>query len=183
MKIQQGFSLFEMMLVMSIIAIFLAMAFPLLRYPWEQFNQTMLQTQLIQAIQIAKHEARIRHQAIALCKSNSLHQCAGEWIDGQLIFIDEYDDGSVHDQAQILKTIHMPAQGGKLYWRSFPIYRDYLQFSASGLAQNDNGTFWYCDAELTAIWALSLSKSGHTRVIYPDRDGVLRDGSGRVLAC
>ncbi len=182
-KSQRAFSLIEMMTVLSIIAILAAISIPLLRDTWNHVNQKIMLDELLRTIQLAKREARIRHQAIGLCKSDTGSQCVGEWRDGQIIFVDINNDGSVHDPSQILKIIHGRIKHGILFWRSFPAYRDYLQFLPNGLLQHDNGTFWYCDDNNSSpVWAITLSKTGKTRVLYPE-NGVIKDASGRALAC
>jgi type IV fimbrial biogenesis protein FimT len=184
MKTDTAFSLFEMLVTLSIAMMLIAITLPLLQPIWRSFQHKMLQQQLLRAIKIASQEARILHQPISVCKTEDNRTCSGNWIKGQIIFVDKKEDGIIHHPKQILLKRHMPASLGMIHWRSFPLDRDYLLFLPSRLTQQENGTFWYCDEAASApAWAIILSKSGRTRTVYPNRDGVIKDGSGQALRC
>lgn len=180
----KAYTLIEILVVFSMMAILAGLAYPLLRHFFERSNDLLLQMQLLHAIQYAKGEATIRHHAVAICKSSNHRSCSGQWLDGLLIFMDENNDGIVHDQNHILSILTMPAQEGRLFWQSFPVYHTYVAFSKHGLVSSDNGTFWYCQYGKTyPSWAVVLNRLGETHVIYPNKQGFIRNSRGRILRC
>jgi len=179
---QSAFTLMELLISLSIIAILMAISFPAAHDFMTRTQDEILQAQLLRAIEIAKREARATHTPVALCQSNNQMTCAGNWQDGQLIFLDEQMDGVVHGNDQILTVMRTQSQHGSIHWRAFPGYRHYLLFLPTGFLHSDNGTFWHCHAD-KPIWAIIISKVGRTRVALPDEKGEIRDSHGKLLSC
>lgn len=181
---QCAFSLFELLITLSIMSILLLIAFPLSKIFFDHSREQVLQSQLLHAIQVARDEARVRGVAVVLCKSKDQRRCSGDWINGQIVFMDKNQDGIVHDPSQILMVFQLGSQQGILHWRSFPVFRDYLLFLPSGFPRNDNGTFWYCPASAhLPAWAIVIAKSGRVRIVLPDQHGVIKDDQGKMLSC
>lgn len=180
-----GFSLFESLIVLAIVSVFATISLPLLKRIYNYANEKILQSQLLHTIQFARQEAQIRQLPVALCQSSDNVECSGNWLDGQLVFVDENKDGMVNDNEQILTTIQTRANRGLLRWRSFPAKRnDDLLFLPTGGMRSDNGTFWYCpDTSGLPKWAIVLSKAGRARVTYPNKNGVILDATGNSLQC
>jgi len=184
MHSQKAFTLIETLAALAIIAIVLAMSLPALRHFFNRTDDDIVKLTLIEAIDLARQEAHARHVPVVLCKSNNQLSCSGNWADGLLIFMDVNGDGVVRDREQIIQVMQGKPRYGKIYWRSFPYYRDYLLFPPAGLMRYDNATFWYCHTDSASpVWAIVLSKTGKTRVDYPDADGNIKDGNGKTLSC
>jgi hypothetical protein len=93
-----------------------------------------------------------------------------------VVFLEETD--------RVIRYLPFHQQGGVLHWRSYPHYRDYLFFLPEGALESDNGTFWYCyPHQASPAFALTLNKAGMTHVILPDKQGDVRDASGKRLMC
>lgn len=183
MRIHAAFSFIEILIVLSITAILSVMSFPFLRNTLSNFEQHLLQTQLLHAITFARQSARTLRLPVMLCKSNNQHNCAGNWIDGQLIYVDKYGDGMMHSEQQVIKFMPSPKVRGKIYWRSFPRYRSEIRFEPLALSHQDNGTFWFCsETSKNPIWAIILNEASRTRMLYAD-NGDIKDGSGNQLSC
>jgi len=176
-----GISLIETMIAVFIIAILTAMALPALKNILYQARDEIWRKELLDAVNLARFESRLRKLPVALCASSDAKSCSGTWTDGLLVFIDSNQDGVVHDEEQILRFSVSPSHGS-LFWRSFPSYRRYLLFLPADTANSDNGTFWHCHNE-SAVWAIVLNKTGRTRLVYPDQNGVIKDGRGQALRC
>lgn len=184
MQTQQAFTLIETLVALSIIAIIFSFSLLELRFFFENSNDAILQAQLLQSIQVAQHEAQVRRIPVALCNSKNQMTCSGGWRDGQLVFMNERKDGVVSDSGQILAVIHSFLPRGKLHWRAFPYYRDYLLFLPNRQKSTDNGMFWLCHAQNEQpVWAIALAKSGRVRALSPDKNGVIKDAHGKELRC
>ncbi len=183
MFFQRGLSLIEALITLTITSLLAVMVYPSLKNFSEKANDDSLQSQLWHAIQLAHTEAMSRHVTIGLCKSKDAKTCGGRWTDGQLIFIDANEDGKIIQPKQIIMVFQPTFFQGQLNWRSFPARRDYLQFTPATL-QNGNGTFWFCHAtNQFPSWAIIINLSGRPRMVYPDQEGKIEDGSGQVLRC
>lgn len=178
----QGLTLLEALMSLTIIAILTAISLPAARNFYLHTQDETLQKQLLHAIEISKQEAIAHHARVALCQSNNQMTCTGSWEQGQLVFLDEYMNGMVLNHEQIISVIQTGSQHGRIFWRSFPRYRNYLVFLATGLMKSDNGTFWHCHADLP-MWALLISKSGRVRIVYPNEKNELKDGQLKPLTC
>lgn len=184
MRLHSGFSLIELLMVLSIVSIVALLGMPGLQHFLNQRQDKMMLDQVLQAIYLAQTEAQARHISITLCMSKKQSLCIQHWSRELIIFIDENEEGQIDDKKKILHIIQSFFQSGELHWRSFPYYRHFLQFSSAELMRNDNGTFWYCRTNMTSpVWAIALSKTGKTHVIYPDQDGVIYDNKGHALNC
>lgn len=178
-----GFTFIELLIGLAIIAVLAAFALPSFTALWQQNEATVLQQQLLRTLQFAQQEARVRHAAISVCKSNDGATCGGEWQHGQIVFLDNDDDGVIRSRDQILEVRQSSKQHAQLHWRGFPVYRDYVQFSPA-MTNDDNGTFWYCASTQTKpAWAIVLNKAGRARVVMPDKNGDIADTTGKVLGC
>jgi Tfp pilus assembly protein FimT len=178
---QSAFTLIEMIVSIIIMIILMAIALPAWKLFLDRSQEDILQNQLLNAIVLAKSEANARHAVTALCKSQDQQSCSGEWQNGQLLFLDSYADGVIHEPQQILKVIQAFSHPGTIHWQAFPKYRHYLQFNPQSL-RNDNGTFWHCHAQ-TILWAIMMNRAGRTRLVYPDQSGVIKGSHGKPLIC
>lgn len=179
-----AFSLLEVLVVLAIVSIFLGMSFPAMKHFFDATADDILQSQLLHTIQQAMQAAQSRMQPVALCHSKDHLTCSGRWMDGQLIFVDENEDGVIKDKDQILAVIQNQVQQGILHFRSYPYYRDYLLFLPMSLMRQDNGSFWYCHSEKELpVWAMMLSRTGKVRVQYPDQEGKIKDAHGVPFTC
>ncbi len=171
-KNNAAFSFIELLIALSIIGILFAISLPMVQPFLARAQDDILQKQILSAITFAQHEARARHAAIVLRYS----------ANNQIIFLNANEDGVLTDESQIISQRQTSTKHGEINWRSFPHYRQYLLFSPTGMLQADNGTFWHCHAGLPS-WAIMISKTGRTRVMYPDEDKEIKDGVGNAYNC
>ena len=100
------------------------------------------------------------------------------------MFADEQGDGVIHDNAQIISVIQLKMRRGVFRMRSFPHYRQYLQFHPEEWNSGDNSTVWYCpSADRSPTWALAVNRAGRVRSHYPDGQGEIKDARGERLVC
>lgn len=169
-----GFSLLELLITLIIIIILLAMSLPNEKIFINKSQDEVMSQQLLRAIYLARSEAITRNTTVTLCKSADSKTCSGDWLNGYII--------STNDA--ILSVYSNVTAQGVIHWRVFPNGRDRLTFFPSGLADIENGTFWYCNApQAKARWAIVLSQSGRARLELPNEEGNICDSSGNELPC
>ncbi len=183
-KHSHGFTLLELLVVVSLIIIVTSLAFPYFGQLLQGSYAEAERTQLLHTIQLARSEALIRGRPVSLCKSSNQTTCGGEWWQGRMVFVDEQQNGGIQQHEQILSVFQATANNAKLYWRAFPRHQDYLQFLPDGTTQAENGSFWYCSSRAVyPAWAVMVSKSGRAREVYPNAVGLIVDGRGVPLRC
>ena len=184
MQSQSAFTLMEMLVTITIITILLAVSLPSMNSLTTRAKEEILLSQIHNAISFAQQEAQVRHIAVAVCGSRDNVTCSQEWNTGLLVFMDEYDDGVIHDREQILSVVQFKLPHGNIYWRSYPFYHHYAVFTPAVLMPSNNGTFWHCHTNShSPLWAIMLGKSGNARIAYPDVNGEIRDARDKLLEC
>lgn len=156
----QGFSLIELLITLSIIVIFLLLTFPDFSQLYQHNQTTTIVNQLLTAINFARSQAITQNKIITLCGSADAAHCDGQWQKGQVISID--------DSAQMLRTYPALPLGDRLVWRSNLGKNNYLKLAPTGFTDGQNGSFYYCPKypkiQDGAIIVVALS--GRARVEY-----------------
>ena len=97
MRPQRGFTLLELLVVISVLAILVGIGVPGLRELLLNNRQAGAVNELVAALQLARSEAITRNVAapavVSVCASSNGTACTGAWSDGWLVFID--NDGPV----------------------------------------------------------------------------------------
>ncbi len=169
-----GFSLIELMAVLSVVGILAVMSVVGFNIFLKKTETEILSSQLLRAIDLTRSEAILRHETIQLCGSQDQENCSNNWDSGYI----------VRSANRVIYHFQNISQKGILHWRSFPMDRVQLEFIASGMPHFQNGTFWFCppDAKNPA-WSIVLNKTGRARIVYPDKDGNVRDDKGVKFTC
>jgi type IV fimbrial biogenesis protein FimT len=183
LKRTRGFSLLEIVFVLTLSTLLLCLGLPSFKHFFEQTGDKALLETLIQALQLARREALLARVTVTVCQSNNQNTCSGQWQEGFIVWRDLELTG-VPDNLQIVQAFHLPKTRGRLQWRAFPWQRSYLQFLPSGATKQENGSFWYCPSgKSLPVWALQVAQSGTWRVRYPNDKGRIDDARGRLLEC
>ncbi|MGC9456382.1 MAG: GspH/FimT family pseudopilin [Halothiobacillaceae bacterium] len=82
MKHRQGFSLIELMITISLLAVILGLAVPSFNFLIQSNRATTLANDLMTAITFTRSEAIRRGEAVRLCPSDDGAKCGGSWTDG-----------------------------------------------------------------------------------------------------
>lgn len=172
-----------MLIVIAIVVTMAMMSLPSFLSVKKLTDNTLLQTQLIQAVQLARVTVRSQKVSVSICNSTHLQQC-DDGQGGLIVFLDSDATGQVKQKADILAVMPFPRLSGKLFWRSYPKYRHYLHFAPKHFITADNGMFWYCEplAHLP-IFALTVSNTGMTRLLLPNRNGFIVDSDHKTILC
>jgi Tfp pilus assembly protein FimT len=162
--------------VLVIIAILTAIALPSLRVYLQKTHDQLIQQQLVQTVQFAERTADASGMTVGISfdkQSNTL-----------LVFQDKNKNGLIQQESQVLYRQHLTLNSGQLFWRSYPYYRHYFVLMPRNVSTTDNGAFWYCRVKQDKpAWAVMVTRTTQTQVVYPGADGVIRDSRNREFSC
>lgn len=184
MNIPRAFTLLEVLIVLVIVSVMASISIPYLKNFISSAQDESIRMQLMQTIERAQREAYLRRTEVLLCNCKDRKTCTDDTNAEQIVFLNEYQDGIIHEQSQILCVHKLKLHQGKLLMRSYPFYRKYIKFDPLRLNHVDNATFWFCHSSAeNPSWAISINKMGRPRIIFPNNDGVIFDTKHKKLTC
>lgn len=100
-----GFTILELMITVSLLAIVLALAVPSFRATLQNNRLTAQANDLATGMQLARSEALKRNRPVSVCASSDNSTCEDEWADGWIVFLDDAALGSdTPSVAEILRA-------------------------------------------------------------------------------
>lgn len=160
---QQGFTLIEMMAVITIAAILFAVGVPSFDAVIKRNNIESLQMKLASAVSTARSEAASRNAMVSMCASNNATSCSGTWSDGWITFEDNNTDG-VLDNTEIVIDVYEHATAYTISAEdSGGTSVALMTFSQQGYMQGTTATlFTLCEPDKDVSYAkgLFVSASG-----------------------
>lgn len=152
---RSGFSLIELLLAMTLLAILLVVAIPMTQSLLTRNRVTQHAAELVTALNYARSEAVKRGSLVTFCKSKAGKSCEGDWRDGQIVIVDK----------QVLRQYAALTNGDNLIWRSSLGKNEMLQFAPAGFTHGQSGSFYYCPAEKQYAKRIVVEQSGRTRIM------------------
>jgi len=172
------------MIVFSIIVILSLFSYSSFSSFLNRSHDHIVQSQLLDGLQLARQESKIRRAPIAICQSDDRWHCKANAQNGFIIFQNNKQDGIVTNKQQMISVISNDSKKGQWFLHSYPLYREFILFFSYGPIQSDNGRFWYCQHnQAFPSFALILNQSGQAYHVLPDKNGLIKDAKGRVLHC
>lgn len=180
-----GFTLLELLISMSILAVLLGVSLPNFGILIEQKKSDVVIRKLAQSLELAKTAAIQNASLVTLCKSLEGKECGGQWQDGVLIFTDNNGDRKINEADSIVRYINFPGLRGSIKWRAFQ-NRQYLQITSLGFTRYQNGNFTYCpfDGNMLLARQLIINRTARARLAMDtDGDGIRENSRGKPLSC
>jgi type IV fimbrial biogenesis protein FimT len=161
MKKNSGFTLLELMITMTLVALVMAIGIPSMR---DFIKNDRLVTQIntmVGHLAYARSEAVTRHQPVILCASSNQTSCSSnDWADGWILFVDS-DNNSDFSAGEAMLRQHQALSGGVTFTSSVG---SVVTYDERGFAPNSIGTFSLCDDRGTAnMKSISISATGRVR--------------------
>jgi type IV fimbrial biogenesis protein FimT len=180
-----GLSLIELLIVMCILALLAMGGMPDFS-DWRQRKEIdALMRELIGAIDMARAHAVAENVMVTFCRSDDGKKCQGKWSDGSILFTDFNADRVLGSDDRLIFRLEPMKPAGTLEFKSFQ-NRQFLQMTARGFTNYQNGNFTFCPANKDPRLArqVIISFSGRTRFARDkDGDGVAEDSQGKPLYC
>lgn len=175
---KNGFSLIELMIAISILAIVVAVGVPSFTTTIQN-NRLASQTNgFIGAINYARSEAiKLGQNSVTVCESTTGTSCSSgnNWETGYVIFRDTDSDGSLDTGEQVLR-VGEPLSGGNTLTTSGLASSSAITFDFRGMITSQ-GSFTFCDDRgAQEAKAIVLNISGQARIATDDEatpDGIV----------
>lgn len=166
-----GFTLTEVLIVMSIVAILLCATTPMLGQTSGRSTREAEAATMGAMLQRARSEAIGRNTIVALCPRRDDSSCAnsGRWDQGWIMFDDANHSRTLDPSDHVVSIRNEPAKGiDILSTRTGPLF-----FYPDGRSPGSNTTFHLCPRDLNITsYALVLNNGGRVRTLrYPTREG------------
>jgi type IV fimbrial biogenesis protein FimT len=178
-----GFSLIELMVTLSVLAILVAIAIPNFIELSVRSNLSGYTNDFIAAVNYARSEAVRRGVPISLCKSSNGTACTGAWSDGWIVFVNTDGDSPADvDVGETILKKYEGATGNYTIGSDTSVAND-ITYRADGAA-NNTGMFAICyDGSTTGARAIIVTRL-RPRVAFdtnsdriPNRDDTSNIGS------
>ncbi len=175
---QRAFTLLELLIVVTLGAVLLVIGLPDLRGVILDSRMLSATSEFMSALNLARSEAILRGQRVAMCHSSDLKQCdSGNdriWENGWLIFNDPNGNGEIDpDEGEdIVRVMEGIADGMTI--RSGGHFSQFVAYLPSGMSRSNmgvgNGSFRICDERgPDAAEKVILSVTGRPRVADGDQ--------------
>lgn len=152
-----GFTLLELLVVLSIVSIILVSASIHARYFIAKHSSEKKRQQLIQLLETARNSAFLSKQTLTFTyiKNN--------WHDGAILFVDENQNGTHEETEKILREIESFSSKEIFNWNGFQ-NKNFLQWRADVLTKIQNGTFIYRHMDYPELqWQIIINRLGRVK--------------------
>jgi type IV fimbrial biogenesis protein FimT len=140
----RGFTLVELLVTLSVLAVLLAIAVPSFQGTITSSQLTSRTNELVSALNLARSEAIRRGARVTLCKSSSGTACidTGNWEQGWIAFVDTTRSGTSAsvDSGETVLLVQQAVSGTTVIKGSTNLV-NYVSFGADGRPRTLAGTF------------------------------------------
>ncbi len=168
----EAFTLFELLIVMSIGLILLLAGVPAYQHLLARSRTANTVNHIIAAIHAARNEAIAQNQIVAFCGSQDGMHCDGQWQAGQMMILDQTQ--------QILRVYAGIPAGDRLWWQSSLGYNNVLKLAPTGFTEGQRGSFYYCPRYNSAQYGAKIIVADSGRVRVETESQELQTACGNV---
>lgn len=134
-RAQQGFTLYELMITVVIIAVIVAYGVPNFGDFIKNNRMTSTANDLHAAFQMARSEAARAKTNITICASLNESTCGGTWDQGYIVFVDEDGDLQRAGATETVLRSHSAAADGVIL--AVANNASYFSYASTGLGRGD----------------------------------------------
>jgi type IV fimbrial biogenesis protein FimT len=164
---EQGFTLVELMITLTVLAIVLAIAVPTFTTTMNSIRQRTQVNQLLADLHFARSRAITSRQPVSICAGASGCDGLARW-SGQVVVFDDLNADGVLDELDTLLRTSAVASSHSWTWRNFRKQR-HMTFKPDGTTHSLNGTFVLCRQD-TKLKKIVINVTGRARLDAPTAD-------------
>lgn len=151
MQQQRAFTLVELLIVLTLLAILAQFALPTMHDFIQRNQQHALSNQIARALHNARAYAVTHRVGVELCGSQDGLSCVSDWSQGWLL--------REINQSTPVAVTQLNTQQPRLQWSGF---QSTIKFHSNGISPIGNGRFYSCDQQ-DISWQLILNRQGRLR--------------------
>lgn len=184
----KGFTLTELLVVLSIICLLALIASPSLHNLYQQAKSRAVAYELYRFMQFARSTAVYKGRVITVCASQDNLNCVNSrnWSGHKLLLFDDKNhNGTREADESLIRILSLSRHSGSLQWRSFG-NKPWLQWQSNGMTYFQNGNFLYCPANKKPQLAFQLTLNAAGRLYFMDdknKDGIVEGSDGKNIQC
>lgn len=155
---QKAFSLIELLVAISLIAISLSIAIPSLRQTISKNYAIMYANELMVALQFTRAAAIWLGEPVIFCGSKDHITCNGSWQDSLIVVTAK--------TGKVMRVMPAVFAKDKLIWRGSFGTTKAITFLPQGFTNGLQGSFYYCPKNsLESTFAVILNSIGRVRIV------------------
>ena len=184
MRNQRGFTLLELIIVITIAALLVTMAVPGYQSLILRNRMSTAANELTSALNLARSEAIRRNRSTVVCKSSDGAGCgsaAASWSEGWLVFVDDDNDQSLDNTEPVLR-VH-GAQPDDYALSLAGNFTDFVVYRSNGRSDTI-GNFTLCKGNtVDNARLIMINRAGRVRLGSDNNgNGIPEDNSGSDIA-
>ena len=160
----QGFTLAELLIVISIVSILASIGAPDLQTMLQNNKMVALTNELLTALNYTRSNAVTRGSSVSICKSNATQtncENSATWGTGWIVFEDSNNNSSVDGDETILNVYESQENNLRLNHNN---NKNRVVYNNQGFSSGYAGTFLICDSRgNSAKRGIVISNTGRTR--------------------
>lgn len=161
--VQQGATLIELMIVLSILGVMAGVSMPYLQDTMKNWRITSQTNDLLSDFTSARGQAAGKSLTVTVCASSDGATCTGSWSQGRLVFTDSNADGVINTGDALLRYAP-PISSATTLAAANLTTAGRIQFRSTGMASGVTGTgatFKLCDDRAGAFGrTITVSATG-----------------------
>ncbi|MEX0605215.1 MAG: GspH/FimT family pseudopilin [Marinobacter sp.] len=183
-KASVGFTLTELLIVLTLIGITLSFALPGWSSLVENSRKKTIINDLVNLFNVSRNVAIQRQIPVTICPIDpGTQKCSRDWSLPITAFADPDRDRVLTDTAQIIKVSSPPSAGQLVGGTGI---RRYFGFRPNGMAVEAIGNVTWCAEDKDPSKALQLRINMGGRLVHAqdqDGDGIVEASNGKAISC
>lgn len=158
---KKGFTLMEMMVVITILAIIMVLAYPSLRNLLHSMESKRIKSTIMMATKEARVLSFSHRQDVVLCLADENNQCHNR-ATHKLILFNDHDDNQRLDDGELLREYELQARYANIEMNVSARRHHMKYFGDSGVPRGHFGHIRYCSSENTRFnHRITITAIGH----------------------
>ena len=182
----QGYTLLELLVVLSISTILAAFAAPSVSRTMDNLRADQTLTDLTTALALARSAAIQKDQYAVVCAEEIADQCGRDWTHGFMVFVDDNGNTKRDPEERVLQ--HFPASdpGSTITLKQFTSANSVTYQPDGSLKNYTAGSFTYCPGNPNNRNArhILINRVGRVRqALDLNKNGIAEDSNGNDVQC
>ncbi|WP_420993330.1 GspH/FimT family pseudopilin [Cupriavidus sp. 30B13] len=139
-----GFTLIELMVALSVLAILAAAAIPNFSSFLHRSRITSESSRLVSDIETARSEAARRNATVTICPTMDGASCTDDWSRRRVIFVDADNDGQIGAGEEVIRNSDAPTARTAIVASNIPS-GTVVRFRSFGASTPPNAAWQFCE--------------------------------------